>query len=154
MTMLRQQQDQLLNLRLLNEIDADTFARKDTEFRDRMAKLTLELESADRSRDEQADLAMKVFELSQALTERWLAADYAEKRQILEMVFSNFRLEGVSLVYETRKPFDILAKGLLVSSSRGDRIRTCDLLVPNQTLYQAELRPGLIQNPLASCDEF
>lgn len=25
--------------------------------------------------------------------------------------------------------------------SRGDMIRTCDLLVPNQTLYQAELRP-------------
>ncbi len=24
---------------------------------------------------------------------------------------------------------------------RGDRTRTCDLLVPNQTLYQAELRP-------------
>ena len=24
---------------------------------------------------------------------------------------------------------------------RGDRIRTCDLLVPNQTLYQTELRP-------------
>ena len=26
--------------------------------------------------------------------------------------------------------------------NRGDRIRTCGLLVPNQTLYQAELRPG------------
>ena len=26
-------------------------------------------------------------------------------------------------------------------SGRGDRIRTCDLLVPNQALYQAKLRP-------------
>ncbi len=26
---------------------------------------------------------------------------------------------------------------------RGDRIRTCDLLVPNQALYQAKLHPGL-----------
>ena len=26
--------------------------------------------------------------------------------------------------------------------NRGDRIRTCDLVVPNHTLYQAELRPG------------
>ena len=26
--------------------------------------------------------------------------------------------------------------------NRGDRIRTCDFLVPNQALYQAELRPG------------
>jgi DNA invertase Pin-like site-specific DNA recombinase len=28
--------------------------------------------------------------------------------------------------------------------NRGDRIRTCGLLVPNQTLYQAELRPGFL----------
>src|SRR6187402_175638 len=27
-------------------------------------------------------------------------------------------------------------------SCRGDRIRTCDLSVPNRALYQAELRPG------------
>ena len=26
--------------------------------------------------------------------------------------------------------------------NRGGRIRTCDLLVPNQSLYQAEPRPG------------
>ncbi len=27
-------------------------------------------------------------------------------------------------------------------STRGDRIRTCDLVVPNHALYQAKLRPG------------
>ena len=27
-------------------------------------------------------------------------------------------------------------------SGRGDRIRTCDLLVPNQALYQAKLHPA------------
>src|SRR5437764_8830010 len=26
--------------------------------------------------------------------------------------------------------------------SRGDRIRTCDFVVPNHALYQTELRPG------------
>jgi hypothetical protein len=29
-----------------------------------------------------------------------------------------------------------------VEIGRGDRIRTCDLLVPNQALYQAKLHPG------------
>ncbi len=33
---------------------------------------------------------------------------------------------------------------------REDRIRTCDPLVPNQVLYQAELLPGLEQNVPAS----
>lgn len=122
LTGLRDQQDRLLNLRLLEEIEAATFARKNTELRDRIAALTLQLESAHRCRDERADMAQTVFELSQSLTERWLAADYGEKRQILEMVCLNFTLDGATLVPEMRKPFDILVEGLSVSSSRGDRI--------------------------------
>lgn len=122
MAQLRQQRDRLLNLRLLEEIDGDTFAAKSTELRDRIAQLTLRMETADRDSGEQAELAIKVFELSQALTEKWLAADFAAKRQLLEMVFLNFRLDGVSLCYEIRKPFDVLVKGLSVSLHRGDRI--------------------------------
>jgi site-specific DNA recombinase len=132
LAVLRDQQDRLLNLRQLDKVEAEMFARKNTESRDRIAALTLQLESAHRRRDERADLVQRVFELSQRLTERWIAANYAEKRQILEMVCLNFRLEGVTLGPEMRKPFDILVERLSVSSSRGDRIRTCDLLVPNQ----------------------
>jgi site-specific DNA recombinase len=120
--LLREQQDRLLNLRLLGEIEADTFARKNTEFRDRIANLTVKLEAAARSRDELTDVALKVFELSQALADCWFTADYSTKRQWLEMVFSNFRLDGATLVYEMNKPFDALVEGLIVQSSRGDRI--------------------------------
>ncbi len=49
--------------------------------------------------------------------------------------------EGVTLVPTVRKPFDVLAKRLEIQKSRGDRIRTCDLLVPNQSRYQAAPRP-------------
>ena len=119
---LRDQQDRLLNLRLLGEIEAKTFGRKNTELRDRIANLTLQLESTHRGRDERVELAKKVFELSQSLTERWLASEYAEKRQILEMICLNFSLNGETLVPAMRKPFNILVEGLSVSSSRGDRI--------------------------------
>ncbi len=122
LTQLRTQQDRLLNLRLLGEIEADTFAGKNTELRDRIAGLTLQLEAGHRRRDEHADLAQKLFELSQSLTERWVAAEYVEKRQILEMLCLNFSLDGGTLVPTMRKPFDMLVEGLLVSSSRGDRI--------------------------------
>jgi site-specific DNA recombinase len=120
LTLLREQQDRLLNLRLLGEIEADTFARKNTELRDRVAKSTLQLEATARSRDELAEVAMKLFELSQALPERWLIAKYDTKRRFLKMIFSNFVLDGATLTYEMIKPFDALAKGLFVHSSRGD----------------------------------
>jgi site-specific DNA recombinase len=76
---------------------------------------------------EQAKLAAKVFELSRALEQKWVGAEYPEKRQMLDLVCLNFSLDDVSLVAEMRKPFNMLAEGPLVLSSRGDRIRTCDL---------------------------
>ena len=68
--------------------------------------------------------------------------EYVRKRQILGMLCLNFSLDGATLVPTMRSPFDLMIEGQLVPSSRGDRIRTCGLVVPNHTLYQAELRPA------------
>lgn len=117
-----EQQDRLVNLRLHDEIDADTFSRKQAELRDRAARLKLQMDALDRSHDENADIAVKAFELSQSLRAKWLTADYAAKRRILEIVCLNFRLDGATLVPTMRKPFDVLAEGLLSQQSRGDWI--------------------------------
>jgi hypothetical protein len=39
----------------------------------------------------------------------------------MEIVFLNWRLNDATLCPTIRKPFDVLAERLLVSSSRGDR---------------------------------
>lgn len=121
-TLLVQQQDRLLNMRLAEDIDQETFAKKHTELRDRLASIKLQLDAVDRSHDETAELAAKVFELSQTLKQQWFTADYPEKRRILEIVFLNSRLDGVTLVPTMRKPFDVLAEGLLSENSRGHRV--------------------------------
>lgn len=118
-TLLADQQDRLLNLRLDGQIDNDTFVRKQTEQRDRQASILLQLEVLNRSRDENAELASRVFELSQSLREKWLTANYAEKRKILEIVWLNCTLVDGNLCYETRRPFDILAEGPSVPLSGG-----------------------------------
>lgn len=115
-------QDRLLNLRLHDEIDADTFAVKQTELRDQTANLKLQIDALDRHHDENADIAVKAFELSQNLRAKWLTADFVAKRRILEILCLNFRLIDVNLVPEMRKPFDVLAKGLISVKCRGDRI--------------------------------
>jgi site-specific DNA recombinase len=118
-TLIAGQQDRLLNLRIDGQIDNDTFARKQTELRDRLASIMLQLEALNRSRDENAELASRVFELSQTLRQKWLTADYAEKRKILEIVWLNCRLIDANLVPETRKPFDVLIERPLVPQSGG-----------------------------------
>ena len=99
-----------------------------------MAAIKLQLDALDRSHDETAELAVKAFELSQTLRDKWVIADYAAKRRILEIVCLNCKLVDVSLVPQIRKPFDCLTEELSVQSTRGDWIRTSDLLDPNQTL--------------------
>jgi DNA invertase Pin-like site-specific DNA recombinase len=118
----REQQDRLLNLRMLEEIDADTFASKSRDLRDREAELKLEIDVADRGRHEIIDIAVKAFELSQSLRQRWVTADYAAKRRILEILCLNCSLVDANLCVTMRKPFDLLAKGLLLKDSRGDWI--------------------------------
>ena len=121
-TSLENQKDRLLNLRLLDEIGQETFAQKSTELRDRIDHLKLQVDAKGRMKDEKGDIAVKAFELSQMLKEKWLTADLSAKRQILEILCLNFFLEGEKLVPEWRKPFDVLAKGLISKESGGDRI--------------------------------
>ena len=118
----RDHQNRLLNLRLLEEIEAETYAMKAQELRDRESELKLQIDSADRNRHEIIDTAIKAFELSRNLRAKWFAADWAAKRRILEILCLNWKLDGVTLVPEMRKPFDMLAEGLLRKDSRGDWI--------------------------------
>ena len=118
----REHQDRLLNLRMFEEISSETYASKSLELRDREAELKLEIDVADRGRHETIDIAIKAFELSQSLRERWVTADFSAKRRILEILCLNFSLDDVTLVPEWRKPFDLMAKGLDPKDSRGDWI--------------------------------
>jgi site-specific DNA recombinase len=107
---------------LLEEIDPSTFAETSTELRDREAKLKLQIDGSDKERHEIIDIAVKAFELSQNLRAKWFEADYAAKRRILEIVCLNWTLDGVNLVPTMRKPFDMLAEGLVWKNSRVDGI--------------------------------
>src|SRR5205085_3613891 len=52
----RRQQERLLNLHLAGTVEEQTFTTKNLELRDRVAKLTLQMEATDRKKDENADL--------------------------------------------------------------------------------------------------
>ncbi|MEZ6131208.1 MAG: recombinase family protein [Planctomycetaceae bacterium] len=121
LALVRQQQKRLTNHLLLEEIDPTTYAETARDLRDREAELKLEIDVADRGRHETIDIAVKAFELSQSLREKWVSADYAAKRRILEIICLNCSLVDANLCVAMRKPFDLLAKGLVSKDSRGDK---------------------------------
>jgi hypothetical protein len=116
------QHERLVAMRLCDEIDSTTFSRQSVKLRDREAELRLAADACSRNRHEEGDIAVRAFELSQRLREKWLTADYAANRRILEIVCLNLRLEDANLVATMRKPFDVLAEGLSTDNSRGERI--------------------------------
>jgi len=122
LTLTKHQKAALLNLRLVDEIDRETFAAKHTELRDIEQRLELDIEAHGRRQSEYADLAIKAFELSQALQQKWDSVDIPEKRQILEVICLNFALVNLTLVPKIRRPFDVLAEGLVCQNGRGDWI--------------------------------
>ncbi len=79
------------------------------------------------------ETALQLFDWSQKAADLWRGSNNVLRREILDAVCLNRTLSDVSLVTEKRKPFDVLAKRPDLKNSRGDRIRTYDLLTPSQT---------------------
>ena len=76
------------------------------------------------------ETALALFDWTQRAADIWRGSNNAVRRKILDVVCLNRTLDDVNLVATKRKPFDVFAEGLDLENSRGDRIRTCDLLNP------------------------
>lgn len=73
-------------MRIDDQIEEQTFHRKEKESRHPLAVIKLPANVLDHTGDENAELASRVFELSPTPRQKWLASDDAEKRKILEIV--------------------------------------------------------------------
>lgn len=67
--------NQLVNMRLNEEINSDSYAAKSTALQYREASFKLQLDARDLGRHETAEIVVKAFELSQNLRSQWLTAD-------------------------------------------------------------------------------
>jgi hypothetical protein len=81
-----------------------------------------------------AETAMALFDWTQNAAEIWRGSNNRVRREILDAICLNRTLGDVKLYATKRKPFDVFVKGLDSNDSRGDKIRTCDLYVPNVAL--------------------
>ena len=90
------------------EITADEYARKRQELYERLGAIALQLQVSDRDAREIEELAVKAFEPSQSLAERWIKSKYNAKRTVLGRMLKTVRLNSGNLEFVPRKPFDLL----------------------------------------------
>ncbi len=124
----------LLELYYGEGITIQGFKARQTEMRDERTRLEDSLALVRREGDEETDDAVLAFELANSLEKRWDSADIQSRRILLDVICSNWTLNGVTLVPTMRKPFDALVEGPLNSTGRTDKIRTCDLYHPKVAL--------------------
>ena len=98
----------LLDLRMDGEITADEYATKRQELYERQSAVALQLQTSDVDSREIADLAIKAFELTQSLKDRWVTADYKAKRAILGIVLKNARLNSQNVEFSLKLPYEKL----------------------------------------------
>lgn len=139
-------QDRLLNVYLTGGVDEQTFQAKSAELKSEALKVQEAIEALGDVDPTRGDAAIAVFDWSQNGAEIWRGSNSTQRRDILDSVSLNRTLSDVTLVTTKRKPFDILAEGLPSDNSRGDWIRTSDLLRFN-------LSYRCLNNPVANVDQ-
>ncbi len=73
-----------------------------------------------RTKDARIDAILSLFDFSQMIEHIWRGSNFAQKRQILEIVSLNRNVSDVSLCITKNKPFEILQNQRAFQSSRKD----------------------------------
>ncbi len=126
-------QQRLLDAYLAGAVDKNTFTAKTALHKEELDRIEADIQTSRAAPLTGLEQAVEAFDLAQTAAERWRVSTKEERRAILEAVLLNRTLNATSLVTTKRKPFDVLAEGPILKQSRGDWIRTSDLLHPMQT---------------------
>jgi hypothetical protein len=103
-----QKQNRLLDALLNGSITQPIFANKKSEIEQNITNLEREramYKSADKNFK---NAVITAFQLASRLHDIFLVSKNCEKREIINFVFSNLKLNGENLVFTLKKPFDLM----------------------------------------------
>jgi hypothetical protein len=104
-------EDGLFDLLTSGVLDEADYKRQRERVRERRADLTRKQGDAHERLDEVwLETAKTTLELAQSAKITWLSRSASERRQFLELVVSNARLDGQTVRYDLRKPFQVLSE--------------------------------------------
>ena len=115
-------QDRLLNAYLSGTVEEGLYKSKSNELKAEAAKADEALAELGDTDPASGETAVALFDWTQRAADHWLGSNDSVRRQILDSVCLNRTLGDLSLVATKRKPFDLMAEGLVSKDSRGDRI--------------------------------
>lgn len=105
LTQLKSRRSRLVDMRLDESIDTETYQAKESEYKNREHEITAELENLLEADDTHIITAQTVFSLAKRAREIFESSNMDEKQQFLRFVYSNLTLDAKKLDLELREPF-------------------------------------------------
>ena len=104
-------ENRLVDLLMARTLDEPSYKAQLQRIRDRRDAATRKLAKANEDLDDaQLDTLRSTLELAKSAKITWAARSVADQRRFLEIVVSNVRLDGQTVRYDLRKPFQILSE--------------------------------------------
>ena len=108
---LQAREDKVVGLYVDGKLDDVTYQRqRDLLLTEKHAALDRLAAASEELDDKYLVTADRIFELAKQARTLWIQRTPTERRQLLEMVLSNPRLDGVTVRYDMKKPFAILSE--------------------------------------------
>lgn len=105
---IEERESKLLDLYLEKKIPEDMFNKKREELSYEKVKANSEREIHQGADENFKDTIVTAFQLISKAHEMFLSSKIEQKRQLINFVFSNLKLNGAELRYELRRPFNLL----------------------------------------------
>ena len=128
-TLIQVKLDRLLDLLLEKSITQDEYAKKNTELKQRQYQVTNQLQTHHEADEQFRTTVSTLFSLINRAHVLFESSKTEQKRELLNLMFSNLTLRGASLEYCLRKPFDLFVgeKNCQVILGKLDAFRTFGL---------------------------
>ena len=124
---LQEKIDKLTDLRLEGELTKGEFMQQKKKLKDRQYELVEMMHAYDLTDDQFINKLIYMIELSANALKYFRGSSLDEKRELLNLVFLNLKLNGKNLEYTMAKPFEIIAECNKTGTwcPLEDVIRTC-----------------------------
>ncbi|MFA5107843.1 MAG: recombinase family protein [Patescibacteria group bacterium] len=109
--------DKLMDFLIDGSITKPDYDKKLKQLKERQSEITVRLEEHTRADENYLISATTVLNLARNASEIFESSEVAEKRQILNFLLQNCRVEGREMLFDLKKPFDVIAKSALASAS-------------------------------------
>ena len=106
--MARSKSDKLLNMRMDNEIDSETFKQEKSKYGEVIVRNSKLINDSDSNASQWLELAEEFFTNAMTLVETFQEADTVKKKRILLEIGSNWTLSNKKALFTPRKPYDLL----------------------------------------------